>query len=172
MATQEFYYKISDLQSTASYETVQALDGVEADNGGTLVDRHIFGENEDVFFKRLVKIAASVVFKRLHRRGRGILNSYQFDVEKNTDPGYIIFTFSFPDNFDVNLFDSIDTHIREALINHTLSGWFSGTRRNYKSEDYKKLYTLSIDQAKSIIEMRTGIKRRSDFWGKHYLPAE
>lgn len=173
MASQEFYYLIEELRKIVSLETVYALDSQEEGKAGpVLTDRHILGEDEAVFFRRLLKTAAGVVYKRIHRRGRGVTDAYQFDVEREEVPGYLIFTLSFPDNFDTNLFDAIDTQISNTLMNHVLMGWFAKYRRNFRDKDFAELYKNSIDELKSLLEMRTSTNRRSIWWGRYYVEEE
>ena len=171
--TQEYYYKITDLHNLANRESLYALDSADTPTGQALTDKSILGEDEADFFKRLLKSAATAVYKRLHRRGRGVASAYQFDVDRGeADPGYVIFTLCFPDNFDENLVVPLDTHILDALVFHTLSSWFSKTKRNYLADDFMKQYQSAIDEVKSLIEMRTSVRRPSYFWGKYYTEVE
>lgn len=168
---QEFYYKIDNLHDLANRESVYALDSMDSNEGPALTDRHVLGMDEDVFFKRLLKIAGGVVYKRIHRRGRSLVtpSPYQFDVEHEGDPGYVVFTLSFPDNFDTNLYDSIDSQIQECLVYHVLAGWFSKRRRNYLAQEFEKHYDTAINELKSLIEMRTQVRRPSVFFDRYFI---
>lgn len=173
MATlQEFYYKISDIRNIANRESAYALDSVESEEGQSITDRSILGEDEADFFKRLLKIAGGQVYKRIHRYGRGVTDPYQFDVEYESDPGYIVYSLILPDNFDTNLTSSIDSQLLETLVNNVLAGWFSKQRRNYLAEDFKQKYDDNLDELKSILEMRTLVRKSSVFWDKYYLEEE
>lgn len=169
---QIFYYKIEDLHNLANRESVYALDSLDSDNGPELTDRHILGMDEDLFFKRMIKTAGGVVFKRIHRRGRGVTNPYQFDVEYEGTPGYIVITLDFPENFDSALYDAIDSQLQECLVYHVLAGWFSKQRRNFLASDYKKFYEDGEDQLKSLIEMRTLVRRPTVFWDRYFKEEE
>jgi hypothetical protein len=170
--TQEFFYEMANVHNIANLESVLALDTVEAEEGQTLTDKSVLGEDEAVFFKRLLKIACGEIYKRIHRRGRGVTDPYQFDVEHDSNPGYVIFTLNFPDNFDTNLFPSVDSQILECMIYHVLAGWFSKARRNYLAEDFQVRYNNAIDELKSIIEMRTLVRKSSVFWDRYYIEEE
>jgi hypothetical protein len=169
MVQQEYFYKITDLHNLANRESVYGLDSIDTEEGAAMTDRHVLGMDEEDFFKRMLKSAAVAVFKRIHRRGRGVDASYQWDVEREGVPGYVTFTLLYPDNFDSNLLEAVDTYILDSLIYHVLSSWFTKTRRNVHAEDYKQQYNDTIGELKSSIEMRTGVKRRSVFWDKYYL---
>lgn len=169
---QEFYYKISDIRNIANRESAYALDSVESEEGQSITDRSILGEDESDFFKRLLKIAGGQVYKRIHRYGRGVTDPYQFDVEYESDPGYIVYSLILPDNFDTNLTSSIDSQLLETLVNNVLAGWFSKQRRNYLAEDFKQKYDDNLDELKSILEMRTLVRKSSVFWDRYYLEEE
>ena len=166
--TQEYYYKITDLHNLANRESIYALDNVESPAGQILTDKSILGTDEADFFKRMLKSAAVAVYKKIHRRGRGVETAYQFDVERESVPGNVIFTLTFPDNFDVNLVETVDTYILDAMIYNVLSQWFGKTKRSHLAEDFMKQYRDMMDQLKSTIEMRTGVRRPSYFWGRYY----
>ncbi len=172
MASQEFYYLITDLHNLATQESMYALENQEMKPDESLLDNKILGANEADFFKRLLKSAGAAMYKRIHRRGREVTNAYQFDAEYDSTPGYIIFTLDFPDNFDTNLYDTIDSLIQDALINHVLAAWFKRTRQDHLANEFELQYNNSIDQVKSSIEMRTYIKRPSTFWGPYYIDEE
>jgi hypothetical protein len=169
---QEFYYLITDLHDLANLESLYALNSVEEKDGQSLPDKMILGMDELVFFKRLLKTAGAEVYKRIHRRGRGITSPYKFNEEYDSVAGYIIYKLGFPENFDTNLFDSIDSQIKECLIFHVLAGWFSKQRNNFLAEEYKTYYNTNIDQLKSLIEMRTSVRRPSVFIDRYYTEEE
>ena len=166
-----FYYKITDLHNLAQVESIHALSSAETEPGREgLTDKSVLGLDEAVFFKRMIKTAAVEVFKRIHRRGRGVASGYQFDAPYGeADDGYIIFNLSFPDNFDENLLEPIDTYVLNALIYKSLAEWFKSTRKNYLSEDFEKQYTNQIDQLKSIMEMRTKVSGKAYFFAPYFL---
>lgn len=170
--TQEYYYKITDLHDLANRESQYALDNADTEIGQALTDKNVLGADEADFFKRMLKTACVVVYKRIHRRGRGVENSYQFDVERESVPGFVIFTLSFPDNFPSDMITPIDTYILDALVFHVLKQWFSKPRRSYLSKDFEDRYMDTIDELKSAIEMRTQIARSSYLWGKYYTEDE
>lgn len=167
-----FYFKITDLHTLANLESIYALDSLDSLEGPALTDRHVLGMDEEVFFKRMLKTAGAAVYKRVHRRGRDVDTPYQFDVEYESAPGYVVFTLAFPDNFDTSLVESIDSQMQECLVYHVLSGWFSKHRRNFLSSEYSKFYKDNSDQLKSLIEMRTSVRRPSVFWARYYTNEE
>jgi hypothetical protein len=169
MATEQgFYFKLTDIHNIVNRESAYALDSNEGEEGQSLTDKSIFGEDEADFFKRLLRIAGGQVYKRIHRYGKGVTDPYQFDVEYESNPGYIIYTLILPDNFDLNLTSSIDSQILETLVNNVLAGWFSKQRRNYLAEEFQKKYDDNLDELKSILEMRTLVRRPSVFWDRYY----
>jgi hypothetical protein len=161
---EEFYYRLSDLHETATTESAIALDSVEVGEGASLTDKYLLSADDENMFRRLLKVAGSVIYKRIHRRGREVPNSYEFDVIFNNEPGFIVFRLDFPETFDLALIPAIDSQLREALIFHTLAGWFSKNRRNFQADYYNNLFEEQSDQLKSLIEMRTKIKRNSNFY--------
>ena len=169
---QEFYYKISDIRNIANRESTYALDSVETEEGQSLTDRSILGEDEADFFLRLLKIAGGQIYKRIHRYGRGVTDPYQFNVTYESNPGYIVYSLILPENFDTNLTSSIDSQLLETLINNVLAGWFSKQRRNYLAEDFKQKYEDNLDELKSILEMRTLVRKSSTFLDKYYKLEE
>lgn len=170
MATEQtFYFKLTDIHNIANRESALALDSNEGEEGQSLTDKSILGEDEADMFKRLLRIAGGQVFKKIHRYGRGVTDPYQFDVDYETVPGYIIYTLILPDNFDLNLTSSIDSQILETLVNNVLSGWFSKQRRNYLAEEFKNKYKDNLDELKSILEMRTLVRKSSVFWDRYYI---
>lgn len=164
---QLFFYKITDLHALATRESVYALDSLEAEANPELTDRHLLGQDDANFFKRMAKVACAEVFKRVHRRSRGVENAFQFDAEYEGTPGYIIFALDFPDNFDTNLIPSVDSAFQESIIYNVLKGWFSKQRRNYLAEEYEKFYMNTADELKALIEMRTQVERPSVFYARY-----
>lgn len=167
-----FYYKITELHNLANLESVYALDSVDTPEGAGLTDRHVLGMDEETFFKRMLKTAGGAVYKRVHRRGRGVTSPYQFDVEYEGVAGHVVYELNFPDNFDTNLTESIDSQLKECLVYHVLAGWFSKQRRNYLAAEYQQFYSDSSDQLKSLIEMRTSVRRPSVFWDRYFTNEE
>lgn len=173
MATEQtFYFKLTDIHNIANRESSLALDSVETEEGQSVTDKSILGEDEVDMFKRLLRIAGGQVFKKIHRYGRGVTDPYQFDVEYEETPGYIIYTLILPDNFQLSLTSSIDSQILETLVNNVLAGWFSKQRRNYLGEEFKEKYETNLDELKSILEMRTLVRRPSVFLDKYYKLEE
>lgn len=173
MATlQVFYFKLTDLHNITNRESAYALDSLATEEGQSMTDKSILGEDEADMFKRLLRIAGGQVYKRIHRYGRGVTDPYQFDVEYETVPGYIVYSLLLPDNFDTNLTSAIDSQLQETLVNHVLSGWFSKQRRNHLAKDFKDKYEDSLDELKSILEMRTLVRKASVFWDRYYLEEE
>lgn len=159
MATRvEFSYNIQSLINKTQADVIDYVKGRGMD-----LKRDLLYDEEMVHVKRWLQQIAADMFVILHKKGYGITNSYQWDVEVDGEEGrFIIYTVDIPDDVDTNLIQPIDTAIEEAIILNMIVKYLS--KRAIYDQDKKEEATLALDKIRNLINFKTSISKTYNWY--------